>query len=342
MQEHRGPFLRQGVRARSSIQLSRQVAVQPTLGPLTAFVYNAFAMAKTASQYDPMLRDLAALMVAIAGESVTMIKRALQEKALAIKGKKEWDIYLEFMKAMFNLADRISAHHIPLRDQPMFMDSLEDAVSTRLQSVLAPALGAHGEDMEITLTIGGTVAESRRQYERFKFVVTEDSKQKDEYCTFLGEQVAKVAGAQDNGQVISSAILCMTAVIPAMKSAMESLSATPSTGKTNASPVAPAAEQSAGQPVEAGAIPFAPPQSENPPTVVTGDEIKLISIMATVSGEEVETFWGLHPRFRQDLQPGERQEITRLMNRITQILGERYATVAFSPQWTTSQRVGNA
>ena len=52
--------------------------------------------------------------------------------------------------------------------------------------------------------------------------------------------------------------------------------------------------------------------------------------MSTVSGEEVETRWGLHPRFRNDLTPSELQQLTKLLNRVAKILGERYAAVAFS------------
>jgi hypothetical protein len=61
-----------------------------------------------------------------------------------------------------------------------------------------------------------------------------------------------------------------------------------------------------------------------------------------LENEEVETRWGLHPRFRQDLTPDDMRELSRLMNRVTRILGERYAAVAFSPNWTPWQQVGHA
>jgi hypothetical protein len=74
-----------------------------------------------------------------------------------------------------------------------------------------------------------------------------------------------------------------------------------------------------------------------------GNEIKLISVMSTIQGEEIETRWGLHPRFRQDLRPEQVQELNKLMNRVAQILGTRYASVAFSPTWTAwHQQAGNA
>jgi hypothetical protein len=74
----------------------------------------------------------------------------------------------------------------------------------------------------------------------------------------------------------------------------------------------------------------------------TGNEIKLISVMSDVSGDEIETRWGLHPRFRQDLTAQEIQQLTKLMNRVAKVLGERYAAVAFSEEWTSWHKAGHA
>jgi hypothetical protein len=259
-------------------------------------------------------------MVAVSGESVTMVKRSAPEQAMKLKKTSEWEIYLEFLKLLFNLADRLSAHYIPLKDQPLFMDSLEDAVTQQLKNVLAPALGPDSDEMEVILTIGATVAQSRERYEQFKFLVTDESKQKDEYFKAFGETIAHVIGAPDNGMVISAARLCGSAVIPAMKSLLEAAAAGSAQEQTGTA--APAAPASGGR---------------------IGNEIKLISVMSTIQGEEIETRWGLHPRFRQDLKPEQKQELNRLMNRVAHILGTRYAAVAFSPAWTAwHQQAGNA
>jgi hypothetical protein len=270
--------------------------------------------------YAHVLRDLASLMVAVAGESVTMVKRSAPERAMKLKKSGEWEIYLEFLKLSFNLADRLSAHYIPLKDQPLFMDGLVDAVTQQLKNVLAPALGPDADEMEVVLTIGQTVGQSRERYERFKFLVTEDSKQKDEYFAAFGETIAHLLGAPDNGMAISSATLCGSAIVPAMTSLLESAAPGAAPGQTEA--MAPAVSPSGSK---------------------TGNEIKLISVMSTIQGEEIETRWGLHPRFRQDLKPEQMQELNRLMNRVAQILGTRYASVAFSPEWTAwHQQAGNA
>src|SRR5881409_1361999 len=106
-------------------------------------------MAGSHSPFSGLLRDLGSLMVAGAGESVTMVKRSAPEQALKLKKTDEWKLYLEFLKVMFNLADRLSALHVPIREQPQFMDSLEDTVSHQLRTVLEPALSPDSDEMEI-------------------------------------------------------------------------------------------------------------------------------------------------------------------------------------------------
>jgi len=274
-------------------------------------------MSATQDPYAATLRDLASLMVAVSGESVTMVKRSAPEQAMKMKKSGEWEIYLEFLKLLFNLADRLSAHYIPLKDQPLFMDGLVDAVTQQLKNVLAPALGPDTDEMEVVLAIGQTVGQSRERYERFKFLVTEDGKQKDEYFKVFGETVAHLIGATGSGMVISSATLCGNAVIPAMTSLLET--ATSGTTPDQAAAAAPPASASGEK---------------------TGSEIKLVSVMSTIHGEEIETRWGLHPRFRQDLKPEQAQELTTLMNRVAHILGTRYASVAFSPGWAAWHQQG--
>lgn len=270
--------------------------------------------------YSAILRDLSALMVAVSGESVTMVKRSTPEQSMKIKKSGEWDIYLEFLQLYFNLADRLSALYIPLREQPVFMDGLEDAVTQQLKNVLAPALGPNTDEMEVVLAIGETVAQSRQRYERYKFMVTEESPQKEEYFKAFGENVAHLIGAKGNGMVISAATLCGNAIIPAMKGLLE----TATSGEARPDPASAAR---------------VPPATDG----AAGNEIKLVSVMSTIQGEEIETRWGLHPRFRQDLKPEQKQELNKLMNRVAHILGSRYASVAFSPEWAAwHQQAGNA
>lgn len=278
-------------------------------------------MATTTTEYKERLRQLAELMLAVSGESVTMMKRNAPEQALKLKRQDEWGIYLEFLKIMFNLADRLVALHIPLKGQMEFMNGLEDAVTQQLKRALEPAFGNNADQMEIVMTIGTTVAESRQAYEQYKFLITEDSKTKNEMFRDFGDKVAEALGAAGNAQLSSAATLCASAVVPALSAVLQG-QAPPS---EDASKIVPPAVETSTEHNKS-----------------TGQEIKLVSLMSSVSGEEVETRWGLHPRFREDLSPSELQQLTKLLNRVAKILGERYAAVAFSKDWASWHKAGHA
>lgn len=278
-------------------------------------------MATAEDTYAKPLQGLAELMLSVAGESVGMVKRTAPERAMKLKRQEEWTIYLEFMKILFNLADRVSVLHIPVKDQPQFMDSLEDHVTVLLKKALQPALEAGTDEREIMVTIGTAVAESRQTYEQYRFLVSEDSKQKNDMFRDFGERIAELAGSPGNSQVTAAATLCVSAVIPAIQAIFE--------GRSEATALeSPLASTDAD-----------PATTER---TTTGSEIKLVSVMSTVSGEEVETRWGLHPRFRKDLKQEEAAQLTKLMNRVAKILGERYAAVAFSTEWASWHRAGHA
>ena len=264
---------------------------------------------------------VAEFMLAVAGESVSVIKRAVPEQALKLKRQEEWTIYLEFLRVMFNLADRVSMLHIPLKEQPQFMDELTDDVIDQLKKALEPAFGVGSDQTEIVLTIGAAVAESRETYERYRFLVTEDSPAKNDLYRDFSDRIARLVGATGNPGVAAAATLCISAVIPALAGIFEG----------QAPPTAPDASASS----SAGT-------SSQAPRGATGTEIKLVSVMSSVKGEEVETRWGLHPRFRQDLTPEEAKQLTTTMNRVAKILGERYAAVAFSDQWASWHKAGHA
>jgi len=155
-------------------------------------------MSASKGTHQQLLRELAALVIAVAGESVTMIKRSIPEQALKFKPQQEWTIYLEFLKLLFNLADRLAAFSLPLKDRPDFMNDLEDMVTQQLKAVLSPALGPDADQMEMTITIGNAVAESRQIYERHAFVVTEESSSRADYFRVFGERIAQAVHAPTN------------------------------------------------------------------------------------------------------------------------------------------------
>ncbi|MDH5668741.1 MAG: hypothetical protein OEY86_12080 [Nitrospira sp.] len=273
------------------------------------------------SRYTSRLSQLAELMLAVSGESVTLMKKTAPDRVLTLKRQNEWGLYLEFLKIMFNLTDRLAALHIPIKDQMDFMNGLEDAVTRQLKKALEPAFGNNADQMEIALTIGTAVAESRQRYESYTFLITEESKAKDDMFREFGEKIAKILGAPNDNRLSSAAALCASAVVPAIDAVIQ--------GQTPPNAVSP-------QPVAVSTDRPSEKKSE------TGQEIKLISMMSSVSGETVETRWGLHPRFRDDLTADELQQLTKLLNRVAKIIGERYAAVAFSEDWASWHKAGHA
>ncbi len=298
-------------------------------------------MANTpADNYTGILKDLAHTMMSVSRESVNLIKRSDQQHAVKLERKQEWDIYLEFLRMLFNLVDRLSAFYIPIQAQRDFMNSLEDSVSHELRTVLAPSLSSTEiDDMEVMLSVGQTVSESREVYERFKFVVTDQTKERDQYFKFFSERVATKAGATGKTEITSAAFLCGSAVVPALKSLFEDA------GKPKAD-VSEAVAAPVDETFKAKDDP--PPIQSSSATPLGAPEgagealIKLISVVSRTQGEEVETWWGLHPKFRTDLPPDEAKELAKHMNRVTRIVGERYAVVVSLAQAGVSRPVGNA
>ncbi len=281
--------------------------------------------------YSSILKDLANTMLGVARESVAVMKRTNQAQTLSLKRDQEWEIYLEFLRMLFNVVDRLSGFYIPIQDQPEFMNSLEDSVSQQLKTALAPTLSvSEFDDMEVTLAVGKTVSESRQIYEKYKFVITDQSKQRDEYFKYFGERVAGKIGTATNQELISAALLCGSAVIPAFQKLFDdAFKKEPSEPKTED-------PQLMAQPESQGTSPLTK-ETEGMQT------IKLVSVLSRVSGEEVETRWGIHPRFQRELQSNEAKELAQYMNRVTRIVGERFAVIASLAQSNREQQqVGNA
>ncbi len=299
-------------------------------------------MAKQSAENDEsVLKDLAHTMMSVARESVGLIKRSDQKLAMKLQRKQEWEIYLEFLRMLFNLVDRLSGFYIPIQAQKDFMNSLEDSVAHQLKTVLAPSLSSSEvDDMEVTLSVGQVVADSRKTYEKFKFVVTDQTKERDQYFQFFSERIASKAGAPGQQEITAAAFLCGSAVVPALKSLFEDAT------KPKVKPATSAAPSLANEgPSSSVAAQESSSSTQSSATETAGKNlIKLISVVSRAQGEEVESWWGLHPQFRRDLPPDEAKELAKHMNRATRIVGERFAVVASLAQSGTNpnQPVGNA
>ncbi len=283
-------------------------------------------MKRPIQEYEPILKDLSNTILDVCRESATLIKRSDQSTSIKLNQQQEWDVYLEFLKVLFNLADRVSAFYVPIQRQPEFMNSLEDHVSDRLKSLLAPSLSSSQiDDQEIVVSVGQAVAESRRTYEPHKFVFSEDSKARNAFFQHAGERVAGRTGDANNQAVMTTTAVCISAVIPALTALFE------------------------GKPPEreAETFPATQPQAEGPSSARSKNphgakSIKLISVVASISGEEFETRWGLLPQFRRDLKPDQVTTLTEYMNRVARIVGDRFAIESSKALGKADSPGGNA
>jgi hypothetical protein len=153
--------------------------------------------------------------------------------------------------------------------------------------------------------------------------------------------VATKAGAPGKQEITSAAFLCGSAVVPALKTLFED--AAKPADHTSSAPVDVSEGKAKGQ-VSASAVAAGLATPLAAPEGTTGEGlIKLISVVSRTQGdEEVETWWGLHPQFRRDLPPDEAKELAKHMNRVTRIVGERFAIVVSLAKAGASRPVGNA
>ena len=139
-------------------------------------------MKHSLQEHEPILKDLSNTILDVCRESVTLIKRSGPAVTTTLSQQQEWQIYLEFLKVLFNLVDRVSAFYVPIQQQPEFMNRLEDHVSERLKTLLAPSLSSSDiDDQEIVVAVGQAVAESREIYEPYKFVFSEESNERNAF-----------------------------------------------------------------------------------------------------------------------------------------------------------------
>jgi hypothetical protein len=76
----------------------------------------------------------------------------------------------------------------------------------------------------------------------------------------------------------------------------------------------------------------ASPQGEAPKT------IQLIHVLVDRVGEQVSSKWGIHPQLKKELSPPEWQELSEHMNRVTAIVGAKFAEQLETEEGNTSSK----
>ncbi len=86
------------------------------------------------------------------------------------------------------------------------------------------------------------------------------------------------------------------------------------------------AERAPGSPQPSGAQDGAP------------NSIQLINVLVMREGELVSAKWGIHPQLKKELAPAEWEELSKHMNRVTAIVGAKFAEQLSQDEGNTSGR----
>ncbi len=162
------------------------------------------------------------LMLAIARESMTLIKRNDPAVATKASRKQEWEAFIEFLKVLFNLADRVGAFYIPVSEYLQFLDAVEDAVIDQMNNAFRQQAGPGYDETSVKVSISAALDLGQKLYQPDKFMVLEESKERDRFFQKFGEAVATALGVRGNNTIATTATMCVSSSIAAMKALMES------------------------------------------------------------------------------------------------------------------------
>ncbi len=162
------------------------------------------------------------LMLVIAKESMTLIKRNDPAIASKVSRKQEWEAFIEFLKVLFNLADRVGAFHIPVGEYLQFLDAVEDAVIDQMNNAFRQQAGPGYDETPVKVSISAALDLGQKLYQPYQFMVLEEGKERDRFFQKFGEAVATALGVRGNNTIATTATLCASSSIAAMKSLMES------------------------------------------------------------------------------------------------------------------------
>lgn len=162
------------------------------------------------------------LMLAIAGESMTLIKRNDPTVATKVSRKQEWEAFIEFLKILFNLADRVGAFYVPVSEYLQFLDALEDAVIDQMNNAFRRQAGPGYDETPVKVSISAAFELGQKLYQPYQFMVLEEGKERDRFFQKFGEAVATALGVRGNNTIATSATMCVCSSITAMKLLMES------------------------------------------------------------------------------------------------------------------------
>ena len=162
------------------------------------------------------------LMLVIARESMTLIKRNDPAIASKLPRKQEWEAFLEFLKVLFNLADRVSAFYVPVSEYLQFLDAVEDAVIDQMNNAFRQQAGPGYDETPLKISISAAFDVGQKLYQPYQFLVLEEGKERALFFQKFGETLATALDARGNNTIATTATMCVSSSITAMKALMES------------------------------------------------------------------------------------------------------------------------
>ncbi len=165
---------------------------------------------------------LGELMLGISQESVTLLRRQAPAIAGKLDRKKEWEVYIEFLKVLFNMADRVATFYVPINEYLQFLDALEDAVIDQMNNAFRKQAGPAYDDVPVKVSIAAAFDTGQKFYQPHQFMVTEEGPERDRYLKKFGEAVATTMNARGNTTIVTTASMCAGSSIAAIKALLES------------------------------------------------------------------------------------------------------------------------
>ncbi|HZC67144.1 MAG TPA: hypothetical protein VE201_00865, partial [Nitrospirales bacterium] len=145
------------------------------------------------------------LMLMIARESMTLLKRNTPDITSKMTRKQEWEAFLEFLKVLFNLADRVGAFYVPVSEYLQFLDAVEDAVIDQMNNAFRQQAGPGYDEIPVKVSMAAAFDDAQKFYQPFQFLVTDEGVERDRYFKKFGEAVSTAMGAREHNTIVTAA-----------------------------------------------------------------------------------------------------------------------------------------
>jgi len=166
---------------------------------------------------------LGELMIAISRESMTLLKRQAPNALGALDRKQEWEAFIDFLKVLFNIAERVATLYIPVSEYLQFLDAVEAAVIDQMNNAFRKQAGPGYDETPLNVSIAAAFETAQKFYLSHRFMITDDSPDRDRYLKAFGEAVANTLGLKGNKMIVTTASMCAGSSITAIKALLESI-----------------------------------------------------------------------------------------------------------------------